>query len=140
VLRDGWLYTGDLATCDENGVFRIVDRKKDLIITSGFNVYPADVEAILRTFPGVQDVAIVGQPDNDVGEIVKAIIVVDSGKKFNRRDFDDFARHHLSASQRPKVVETRATDLPRNFLGKVLRRELRSAATPAPANAAPEAG
>src|SRR5260370_640567 len=76
VLRDGWLYTGDLATCDREGCFRIVDRKKDLIITSGFNVYPADVEAVLRTCPGVQDVAIVGQPDNDVGELVKAIVVV----------------------------------------------------------------
>jgi long-chain acyl-CoA synthetase len=125
VLRDGWLYTGDLATCDERGVFRIVDRKKDLIITSGFNVYPADVEAILRTCPGVQDVAIVGQPDNDVGEIVKAIVVVEAGKKFNRREFDAFAHRKLSASQRPKIVETRTTDLPRNFLGKVLRRELR---------------
>jgi long-chain acyl-CoA synthetase len=129
VLRDGWLYTGDLATCDERGVFRIVDRKKDLIITSGFNVYPADVEAILRTCPGVQDVAIVGQPDNEVGEIVKAIVVVEAGKKFNRREFDAFARRKLSASQRPRLVETRTTDLPRNFLGKVLRRELRQPAT-----------
>jgi long-chain acyl-CoA synthetase len=130
VLRDGWLYTGDLATCDERGVFRIVDRKKDLIITSGFNVYPADVEAILRTCPGVQDVAIVGQPDNDVGELVKAIVVVEAGKKFNRREFDAFARRKLSASHRPKLVETRTTDLPRNFLGKVLRRELRQPASP----------
>ncbi len=128
VLRDGWLYTGDLATCDERGVFRIVDRKKDLIITSGFNVYPADVEAILRTCPGVRDVAIVGQPDSERGEIVKAIVVVEAGRKFSRHDFDAFARRKLSASQRPKIVETRTTDLPRNFLGKVLRRELRQPA------------
>jgi len=126
VLRDGWLYTGDLATCDEQGRFRIVDRKKDLIITAGFNVYPADVEAVLRTCPGVQDVAVVGQPDEDVGEIVSAIVVPEGGRKFNRRDFDAFARQHLSAQQRPKIVEIRTADLPRNFLGKVLRRELRS--------------
>ncbi len=124
VLRDGWLFTGDLATCDEHGTFRIVDRKKDMIIVSGFKVYPADVEAVLRTYSGVHDVAIVGQPDDLVGELVKAVIVMENGKKFNRRDFDNFARRKLSAQQRPKIVETRTVDLPRNFLGKVLRREL----------------
>ncbi len=139
VLRDGWLYTGDLATCDANGVFRIVDRKKDLVITSGFNVYPADVETVLRTYPGVQDVAIVGQPDEAAGELVKAIVVLEAGKKFNRREFDAFARHNLSAQQRPKIVETRTIDLPRNFLGKVLRRALRDEASASPLNAAPEA-
>lgn len=125
VLRDGWLFTGDLATCDERGFFRIVDRKKDLIITSGFNVYPTDVEAVLRTCPGVCDVAVVGEPDETVGEIVKAVIVLERGHKFNRRDFDAFAKDNLSASQRPKIVEIRSGELPRNFLGKVLRRELR---------------
>jgi long-chain acyl-CoA synthetase len=129
VLREGWLYTGDLATCDERGFFRIVDRKKDLIITSAFNVYPGDVEAILRMYPGVRDVAVVGEADDDVGEIVKAVVVMEPRKKFNRRDFDAFAHQNLSAHQRPKIVETRTEDLPRNFLGKVLRRELRT--TPA---------
>jgi long-chain acyl-CoA synthetase len=124
-LRDGWLYTGDLATCDAAGRFRIVDRKKDLIITSGFNVYPADVESVLRTFPGVHDVAIVGRPNEDVGEIVTAIVVPEGGRKFDRREFDAFVRQKLSAQQRPKIVEIRTGDLPRNFLGKVLRRELR---------------
>lgn len=133
VLRDGWLYTGDLATCDEHGVFRIVDRKKDLIITSGFNVYPADVEAVLRTYPGVEDVAVVGEPNDEVGEIVKAVVVIESEKKFNRRDFDDFTKKHLAAHQRPRIVEARTDDLPRNFLGKVLRRELRQVAMPVPA-------
>ncbi|MGE5192846.1 MAG: AMP-binding protein [Deltaproteobacteria bacterium] len=129
VLREGWLYTGDLATCDERGFFRIVDRKKDLIITSGFNVYPADVEAVLRTYPGIRDVAVVGEPDEFAGEIVKAVVVLEPRKKLNRRDFDVFVRHNLSAQQRPKMVETQTGDLPRNFLGKVLRRELRD--TPA---------
>ena len=138
VLRDGWLYTGDLATCTSKGVFRIVDRKKDLIITSGFNVYPADVEAVLRTYPGVQDVAIVGQADETAGELVKAIVVVARGKKFNRREFDAFARRKLGAQQRPKIVETRHEDLPRNFLGKVLRRELRKPLAHGPISVAPE--
>lgn len=130
VLRDGWLYTGDLGSCDERSFFRIVDRKKDLIITSGFNVYPADVEAVLRGYPGVQDVAIIGEPNEDVGEIVKAVLVLEAGKNFNRHEFDTFARQHLSAHQRPKIVETRSDDLPRNFLGKVLRRELRTTSKP----------
>ncbi len=125
VLRNGWLHTGDLGTCDENGFFRIVDRKKDLIITSGFNVYPADVESVLRNYPGVQDAAVVGVPNDDTGETVKAILVLESGHKFNRRDFDEFTHRHLSAQQRPKLVEAQSADLPRNFLGKVLRRELR---------------
>ncbi|MGQ0634513.1 MAG: AMP-binding protein [Planctomycetaceae bacterium] len=126
VLRDGWLHTGDLATCDDHGFFRIVDRQKDLIITSGFNVYPSDVETVLRGFPGVRDVAVVGQPDDEAGELVKAIVVVKPRTAFNRSDFDEFARLHLAVHQRPKIVETQTADLPRNFLGKVLRRELRS--------------
>ena len=143
VLRDGWLYTGDLATCDERGVFRIVDRKKDLIITSGFNVYPGDVEAVLRTYPGVQDVAVVGEPDEFAGEVVKAIVVMEPGKKLNRRDFDAFSRRSLAAHKRPIVVEERSDDLPRNFLGKVLRRELRAAPAGTPAisgSTAPQKG
>ena len=139
VLRDGWLYTGDLGTRDERGFFRIVDRKKDLIITSGFNVYPTDVESVLRTYPGVHDVAVIGEPNEDVGELVRAVLVLDRGSKFNRRDFDLFVKQKLAAHQRPKIIETRNEDLPRNFLGKVLRRELRAALeiapqlTPAPA-------
>jgi long-chain acyl-CoA synthetase len=131
VLRDGWLYTGDLATCDDRGFFKIVDRKKDLIITSAFNVYPTDVEAVLRKYPGIQDVAVVGEPDEIAGEIVKAIVVLEPRRKFNRRDFDAFVHANLSAHQRPKIVETRTDDLPRNFLGKVLRRDLRSIPAPA---------
>ena len=125
VLRDGWLFTGDLATCDEHGCFRIVDRKKDMIIVSGFKVYPADVEEVLRGYPGVADAAVVGQPDELKGEAVKAILVLNQGVKFNRHDFDTFAKRNLAAHQRPKIVRTQTEDLPRNFLGKVLRRELR---------------
>jgi len=132
VLRDGWLSTGDLGTCDDRGFFRIVDRKKDLIITSGFNVYPTDVEAVLKTYPGVHDVAVIGEPNEAVGELVRAVLVLDRGIKFNRRDFDLFVKQKLSAQQRPKMVETRTEDLPRNFLGKVLRRELRAALASAP--------
>ena len=125
VIRNGWLHTGDLATCDESGYFRIVDRIKDLIITSGFNVYPGDVEEVLRTYPGLKDVAVVGDPDEDRGEVVRAIIVVESTKTFHRSDFDDFCHQKLAAYKRPRKVDVQTQDLPRNFLGKVLRRELR---------------
>jgi long-chain acyl-CoA synthetase len=126
VIRDGWLHTGDLATVNELGYFKIVDRIKDLIITSGFNVYPGDVEEVLRTYPGVKDVAVVGDPDEDRGEVVHAIIVVESVKTFRRSDFDDFCHKKLAAYKRPKKVDVQTEDLPRNFLGKVLRRELRT--------------
>ena len=80
-LRDGWLFTGDLATCDADGFFRIVDRKKDLIITSGVNVYPTDVEHVLRRYEGVEDVAVLGVPDADRGELVKAVVVPKDGTR-----------------------------------------------------------
>ncbi len=125
VLRDGWLYTGDLAKCDADGFFTIVDRKKDLIITSGFNVYPTDVEQVLRQCPQLEDVAIVGVPDAQRGELVKAMVVCKKGVEFDRKAFDSFARQHLSKHKCPRAVEVVDGDLPRNFLGKVLRRRLR---------------
>lgn len=124
-LRDGWLFTGDLGTCDADGFFRIVDRKKDLIITSGFNVYPTDVEHVLRQYDGVEDVAILGIPDGDRGELVKAVVVAKDGQRFSQRAFDEFARMHLEVHRRPKLVEVVRGPLPRNALGKVLRRVLR---------------
>ena len=128
-LRGGGLHTGDMGTCDEKGYFRIVDRKKDLVITSGFNVYPANVEPVLRQCPCVKDVAIVGELDAHCGEVVKAVVTVNPDIEFNRSAFDAFAVEHLSKHKRPKIVEVLEGDLPRNFLGKVLRRQLRSGDT-----------
>jgi long-chain acyl-CoA synthetase len=125
VLRDGWLLTGDLGTCDADGFFRIVDRKKDLIITSGVNVYPTDVEHVLRQFEGVEDIAVLGVPDAERGELVKAIVVPKPGKPFDRKAFREFASQHLEVHKRPRVVEVIPGPLPRNALGKVLRRVLR---------------
>ncbi len=125
-IRDGWLFTGDMATCDQDGFFRIVDRKKDLIITSGFNVYPTDVEQVLRRCPGVQDLAIVGVPNRERGELVKAVVVPANGEAFSREVFEAFAKEHLAKHKRPLLIEIIEGDLPRNFLGKVYRRKLRS--------------
>src|SRR5262249_44923529 len=117
--------TGDLATCDPDGFFRIVDRKKDLIITNGVNVYPTDVEHVLRDFDGIEDIAILGIPDEQHGELVKALVVPKNGTKFSHRAFDEFARAHLEVHKRPRVVEVVTGPLPRNQLGKLLRRALR---------------
>lgn len=125
VLRDGWLHTGDLAACDADGFFRIVDRKKDLIITNGVNVYPTDVEHVLSQCEGVGDVAVLGVPDADRGELVKAVVVPKAGTRFDRRAFDEYARRHLEVHKRPKVVAVVPGPLPRNPLGKLLRRVLR---------------
>ena len=97
-----------------------MDRKKDLIITSGVNVYPTDVEHVLRQYEGVEDVAVLGVPDADRGELVKAVVVPKDGRRFSRRAFDEFARQHLEVHKRPRVVEMVRGPLPRNPLGKVL--------------------
>jgi long-chain acyl-CoA synthetase len=124
-IRDGWLSTGDLAVEDAQGFFRIVDRKKDLIITSGFNVYPSDVEQVLRTCPGVADACVIGVPDPQRGEIVKAVVVPKSGSRLCRRTIDAHCEQHLAKHKRPRLIEIDGADLPRNFLGKVFRRKLR---------------
>jgi long-chain acyl-CoA synthetase len=128
-IRDGWLFTGDLARMDADGFFQIVDRKKDLIITSGFNVYPSDVESVLRRYPGVLDAAVVGVPDQHRGELVKAVLAVRDKAAFHKKEFDHFVAEHLSHQKRPRIVEVCEGDLPRNFLGKVLRRKIREAVT-----------
>jgi long-chain acyl-CoA synthetase len=129
-IRDGWLYTGDLATEDEDGFFRIVDRKKDLIITSGFNVYPSEVEPVLRGFPGVADVAVIGVPNRERGEIVKAVIAIKPGEDVELRELWTYCDQHLAKHKRPRVIEITGGELPRNFLGKVFRRKLREVPDP----------
>ncbi len=132
ILREGWLFTGDLATQDEDGFFKIVDRKKDLIITSGFNVYPSDVEFVIRQFAGVRDAAVVGVPDPQRGELVKAIVAIDRKTGFDRSGLERFLKENLSHHKVPKIIEVIAGDLPRNFLGKILRRKLRETPNPVP--------
>jgi long-chain acyl-CoA synthetase len=128
VLRDGWLYTGDIAAYDHDGYFRIVDRKKDLIKTSGYNVFPIEVEEVLRRHPGVSDVAVVGMPDPEKGELVKAFILPKENSGLTAAAVEQFAREHLAKHKQPRQIELCA-ELPRNFLGKVLRRRLREDAT-----------
>ena len=120
---EGWLHTGDMARMDERGFFYIVDRKKDMILVSGFNVYPNEVEDVLAGMPGVLEVAVVGPPDEKSGEVVKAF-VVRKDPKLTAEDVKAYAREYLTGYKRPHVVEFR-TELPKSNVGKILRRELR---------------
>jgi len=124
VLRDGWLYTGDVAKIDEDGYFHIVERKKDLIIASGYNVYPREVEEVLFQHPAVQEAAAVGIPDAYRGETVKAFVVLKTGKTATEAEIVAFCKERLAPFKVPKQVEFRK-DLPKSLVGKVLRRTLR---------------
>jgi long-chain acyl-CoA synthetase len=125
-LRGGWLYTGDLARRDRDGYFTIVDRKKDIIKTSGFLVFPAEVEEVLMAFPSVAEAAVIGVPDAERGEIVKALVVPRPGAKIQLGQLESHCLQHLGKQKRPKQIEV-VHELPKNFLGKVQRRRLREA-------------
>ncbi len=121
--RDGWLKTGDIAAISEDGYVSIVDRVKDMIIVSGFNVYPNEVEELLVSHPAISQCAIIGLPDEVCGETVKAFIIRDN-KNLSEKDVIQFCRHHMAAYKVPRKIEFRET-LPTTSVGKVLRRELR---------------
>lgn len=132
VLCDGWLLTGDLAVEDEDGYFRIVDRKKDVIIASGFNVYPREIEEALYRHPKILEAAVIGVPSSYRGETVKAFIVLRPGERATAEEIDHYCRHELAAFKVPTIIEFR-DDLPRTAVGKVLRRALREEGTRAEA-------
>jgi long-chain acyl-CoA synthetase len=125
-LRGGWLYTGDVARRDRDGYFTIVDRKKDIIKTSGFLVFPAEVEEVLASFPHVAEAAVIGVPDPERGEIVKAMVVARDGAKISLSALEAHCLQHLGKHKRPRQIEV-VNELPKNFLGKVQRRRLREA-------------
>jgi long-chain acyl-CoA synthetase len=120
----GWFYSGDIGYMDEDGYVHIVDRKKDMIIVSGYNVFPADVEAVLFEHPKVREAAVIGLPDETRGELVKAFIVLKEGQSATEEEINTFCREHLAAYKVPRVIEFR-DELPKSMVGKVLRRELR---------------
>jgi long-chain acyl-CoA synthetase len=130
---DGWLHTGDIARMDENGYVYIVDRKKDMILVSGFNVYPNEVEDTVMQHPGVAEVAAVGLPDEHSGEVVK-LFVVRKDPNLTVEALKAFCRENLTGYKRPKLIEFRDA-LPKSNVGKILRRELRDEHKPVPASA-----
>ena len=123
LTADGWLCTGDIAVADDDGYLWLVDRAKDLVIVSGFNVYPAEVEEVLRTHPAVADVAVVGVPNARTGEALAASVVPARGRVPDPDELRSFAAHHLARYKCPSVIEV-VDELPRTVAGKVLRREL----------------
>ncbi len=122
---EGWLHTGDMAKMDERGYFYIVDRKKDMILVSGFNVYPNEIEDVIAMMPQVLEVAAIGVPDEKSGEAVK-VVIVKKDPALTAEMVKAFCRENLTGYKLPKVVEFRA-DLPKSNVGKIMRRELRDA-------------
>ncbi len=123
-LRDGWLRTGDLGTIDEDGYVYILDRVKDMIISGGENVYSREVEEALHAHPAVADAAVIGVPDEQWGESIKAVVVLAEGETATEKDIIDFCRGKLAGYKRPRSVDFVA-ELPRNLSGKVLKKILR---------------
>lgn len=130
MLRDGWLYTGDIARQDDRGYFYVVDRKKDIIKTRGENVYPREVEEILLQHPSVSDAVVVGLPHPLYGEAVKAYVVPKAGARATEQDLIAHCNGSLARFKVPASIEFRS-ELPRSFVGKVLRRTLRDEAVAA---------
>ncbi|MEH6711766.1 MAG: long-chain-fatty-acid--CoA ligase FadD [Paraglaciecola polaris] len=123
IMKDGWLATGDIARCDENGYFYIVDRKKDMILVSGFNVFPNEIEEVAVMHEDIVEVAAVGIPHEASGEVVK-LFAVRRNDNLSEQDVIDHCRKHLTGYKVPKKVEFR-DELPKSNVGKILRRELR---------------
>src|ERR1051326_5594523 len=130
VLRNGWLYTGDIARKDEDGYFYIVDRKKDLIIAGGFNIYPREVEEVLFEHPEIKEAVVVGIPDDYRGETVKAFVVLKDRSTATAEDITAWCRERLAPYKVPRQIEFRDS-LPKSGVALYLRRELRSLPKPA---------
>lgn len=123
-LQDGWFLTGDMGRFDEDGYLYIVDRKKDMIVVSGFNVYPIELENVILRHPKIIDCAVIGVPDQYQGESVKACVVLGPGESMDYEEFEAYCREQMAAFKVPKLMTVR-DELPKNATGKVLKRVLR---------------
>ena len=122
-IRKGWLYTGDVVTMDKDGYFRIVDRKKDIIIVKGFNVSLTEIEKVICLYPKVEDAAVIGIPDEYRGEKIKAFVVIKTGETLNDAELLEYLREKLASFKLPRAIEF-VDALPKNVMGKLLRRLL----------------
>jgi long-chain acyl-CoA synthetase len=123
-FRNGWLHTGDMATMDKEGYLYIVERKKDLIIRGGFNIYPRDIEEILYQHPAIHDAVAIGVPAPVMGEEIKVYVVPKEGITVSMEEILQYCQGHLAKYKWPKFIEF-TKSLPRNPMGKILRKELR---------------
>jgi TatD DNase family protein len=124
-LRNGWLHTGDLARQDEDGYYYIVERKKDLVIVGGLNVYPSEIEEVIYKYPKVKETAVVGIQDKLRGEYVKAFIVLKEGEECTAKEISKFLRERIASYKMPRVIEF-ISELPKNASGKILKRILKT--------------
>ena len=124
-LRDGWLHTGDLATVDEDGYIYLVDRKKDMIVTGGENVYSTEVEAVLYAHPAVKEAAVIPIPDSDWGEAVHACVALRDGQQVTAEELAEFCRERLANYKVPRSIEFIEGELPKGGTGKILKKQLR---------------
>jgi acyl-CoA synthetase (AMP-forming)/AMP-acid ligase II len=124
-IRDGWFHTGDAGTEDADGFFYIKDRIKDMIVSGGENIYPAEVESVLAAHPAVADIAVIGVPDDQWGETVKAIVVRRPGAGLSAEALIDWSRDKLAGFKRPHSVDF-VEGIPRNPSGKILKKDLRA--------------
>ena len=123
-LRDGWYYTGDIGCFDEDGYLKIVDRKKDMVIAGGYNIYPVELDNVLFDHPKILEACTLGVPDEYRGETIKAFIVVKEGETLTEEEVTRYCKENLAAYKVPKIIEF-ADDLPKSTVGKVLRRKLK---------------
>ena len=123
-IIDGWLHTRDMATVDEDGYIYIVDRKSDMIISGGFNIYPFEVEEVLYRHPAVFEAGVISVPDDKWGESVKAVVVLKEGMTATEEELVEFCKENLASYKKPKTVDF-VTELPKNAHGKLLRRILK---------------
>jgi long-chain acyl-CoA synthetase len=125
---EGWLRTGDMGVMGDSGTFRITDRKKDMIVVSGFKVFPNEIEDVLTMHPGVLEAAAIGVPDERSGEAVKAVVLL-KDPSLTSAELLAHCKEHLTGYKVPRVIEFRSEPLPKSNIGKILRRELRDASS-----------
>jgi long-chain acyl-CoA synthetase len=124
VMRNGWFHSGDVGKMDEEGHFYIVDRKKDMIIRGGYNVYPREVEEVLYAHPDIAEACVIGVPDEKYGEEVKAVVTLMPSAKTAPEEIVEYCKKHVAAYKYPRVVEVVA-EIPKGPTGKILKREVR---------------
>ena len=125
-LRGGWLHTGDVGYLDEAGYLFLMDRAHDMIISGGENIYPREIEEVLVRHEAVREVAVIGIPDPEWGEAVKAVVSIKTNTRVTEQELIDFCRDHIASYKKPRSVDF-VDELPRNNYGKIVKRELRDA-------------
>jgi long-chain acyl-CoA synthetase len=124
-IRDGWLYTGDIARMDEDNYIYIIDRKKDLVIRGGYNVYPREIEEVMYQIPEILEVAVFGAPHEDLGEEVAAVVVLQEGAQIEPEEIREFVKQRVAPYKYPRIIQIVQNSLPKSGTGKILKKEIR---------------